>query len=214
MARARSPAEILLVDVIARAVTPPLKASGFRKAGMNYHRRHGETAQVVNVQVGHGSNWAEKTFYINAGIAFDALCRLSRVPVLERPREYECDGRGTRDRLRELVPDAPDSWMLRAGDEVEATVGSIRGTIGRLVAELDRIDGPAAYRSHPWFDRFRPRAENAQVLYLLNDPDGAWREVEGLSALFADRKYPCLADGWVERLRLTGLESRLAERRT
>src|SRR5579883_542661 len=81
MARAQSPAEALLTDVLARAVTPPLKAAGFRKSGMNYHRRRGEAVQVVNVQVSHGSSRAEKQFSINAGVAFDAIA----VPLLVRP---------------------------------------------------------------------------------------------------------------------------------
>lgn len=49
MARADSPAEELLTEVIAQAVTPLLKAAGFRKSGTNYHRRQGETVQVGHV---------------------------------------------------------------------------------------------------------------------------------------------------------------------
>jgi len=212
MARSESPAETLLKQVIAEAVTPPLKAVGFRKTGMNYHRRLGETVQVVNVQVGHGSTWAEKVFYINTGVAFDALCELAGVPVLERPKEYQCDGRGTRDRLRDLVPASPDSWVLRVGEDAGGTVASLHGLIQRLGEQLDRIDGLSAYRSHPWFDRFRPRRENAQILYLLGDLDGAWREVQDLATLFSDRQNANREDWWVEKLRLTGLESRLIER--
>src|SRR5581483_3480064 len=88
MARAESPAEALLTDVLAQAVTPPLRAAGFRKSGRNYHRRHGKTVQVVNIQVSRGSTWTEKEFYVNAGVAFDAICELVGVTVLDRPKEY------------------------------------------------------------------------------------------------------------------------------
>src|SRR5262245_8983501 len=205
MARADSPAEALLTDVVAQAVTPPLKAAGFRKNGTNYHRRHGETVQVVNVQVSHGSTWSEKEFFVNAGVAFDAICTLAGVPVLDRPKEYECDDRGTRDRLGALVTGAPESWVLRVGQDTSGVVSALGGCVQQLVAELDRINGLAAYRSHRWFDRFRPTKANAQVLYLLGDREGAWCEVQGLAALFADRQNANRAGWWVERLRLSGL---------
>jgi hypothetical protein len=211
MSRIRSQAEGLLIDVIAQAVTPPLKAAGFRKTGMNYHRRRGDTVQVVNVQVSHGSTGTEKRFYVNVGIAFDALSGLAGLPVLERPKEYECDERGTRSRLELLVPGAPDRWVIRDREDVGMTVELLRGFFDRLVAELDRIDGLVAYRSHPWFDRFRPMRENAQILYLLGDLDGAWGEVQDLVTLFSDRPNASRADWWVERLGLSGLKPRLLE---
>jgi len=43
----------------------------FRKGGTNYHRRHRETAQVVDIQLSRGSTWRDKEFYVNAGAAFD-----------------------------------------------------------------------------------------------------------------------------------------------
>jgi hypothetical protein len=208
VARAESPAEALLNDVLAQAVTPPLKTARFRKTGRNYHRRHGDTIQVVNIQVSHGSSWAEKEFYINVGLAFDAICTLAGVPVLERPKEYECDSRGTRDRLEQLVPGPPASWILHADVDVSQMVTTLRGYIDRLGTELDRINGLETYRSHPWFNRFRPVQENAQILYLLGDFDAAWREVQDLATLFSDRQNANRADWWVESLRLTALESR------
>lgn len=205
MARADSPAEALLTDVLAQAVTPPLKTAGFRKSGTNYHRRHGEVVQVVNIQVSHGSTWTEKEFYVNAGIAFDAICALAGVPVLDRPKEHECDSRGTRDRLGALIPGAPSSWVLRVGEDASGTVNAVRDCMQQLAGDLDKIDGLAAYRAHRWFDRFRPVQANAQVLYLLGDKTGAWQEVQDLAALFADRQNANRVEWWVERLRLSGL---------
>lgn len=212
MARGRSPAETMLRDVIARGVTPPLKAAGFRKDGMNYRRRLGEAVQVVNIQSSHGSTWAAKAFYINVGIAFDAICRLAGVPILERPKEYECDDRGTRDRLEAMIPGCPDSWRVGEGGDADAVAHALRGAMERLAAGLDRIDGIASYRDHPWFDRFRPRRENAQVFYLLGDLGGAWREIRDLNELLSDRPNAPTAAWWVERLKLVELGSRLGGR--
>jgi hypothetical protein len=206
MARAATPAEALFLNVLAQAVTSPLKTAGFRKSGTNYYRRLGETAQVINIQVGRGSTWTEKEFYVNAGVAFDAICKLAGLPVLDRPKEYECDDRGTRDRLQKLVPGAPPSWVLHVGEDTDGTATALRGCIEQLVVELDKIEGLAAYRAHQWFDRFRPTQENAQVLYLVGDKLGAWREVQNLAALFADRQNANRTEWWVERLRLNGLK--------
>lgn len=146
MGRAGSPAEDLFREVVAQAVTPLLKGVGFRKSGNNYHRRRGEVVQVVNIQVSHGSTSDQKVFYINnVGLAFDAICRLSEVEVLEHPKEYECDSRGTRDRLEGLVKGASSSVKLRAGEKIDAKVKAVRKWIEKLCAELDRIDGLSAY---------------------------------------------------------------------
>ena len=205
MARADSPAEALFTDVLAQAVTPPLKAAGFRKSGTNYHRRRGETVQVVNIQVSHGSTWSEKEFYVNTGVAFDAICALASVPVLDRPKEYECDERGTRGRLQSFIPATPGSWVLRVGEDTRGAITALRYCVQQLVGELDGIDGLAAYRAHRWFNRFRASQTNAQVLYLLGDRAGAWREVQNLAALFADRQNANRTEWWVERLRLAGI---------
>ena len=53
-----------------------------------------------------------------------------------------------------------------------------------------------------------------QVLYLLGDRDGAWREVRDLSAFFSDRLNANRVEWWIERLRLTDLRTRASERDT
>jgi hypothetical protein len=200
-------AEELLKTVVAQAVTATLKPAGFRKSSTNYHRRHGATVEVIQVQSSHGSTWAEKVFYINVGIAFDAVCELAGVPILDKPKEYECDSRGTRDRLGQLVSEEADSWKVRTGDDPGPTIALLGDALRRLVAELDRIDGPAAYRAHRWFDRFRPTPSCASILYLLDDDAGALAEVRALAVLFADRQNANRADWWIDRLNLTRLKA-------
>ena len=211
MARASSPAGELLDRVLADGVTPPLRAAGFRKSGRNYHRRLGGAVQVVNVQVSQAATGMEKEFFVNVGVAFDAICNLAGVPVLEKVKEYECSERGTRSRLAELVPGAPEAWTVRAGEDPSGVAGAFRRHMQELVAELDGIDGPAAYRTHRWFDRFRPAPVNAQILYLLGDMEGACREVRALASFFADRQNANRAEWWVEQLHLSGLDPFLRE---
>ena len=46
----------------------------------------------------------EKRFYVNVGVAFNALCKLIGVPVLEKPKEYECESCGIQARLENCSP--------------------------------------------------------------------------------------------------------------
>ena len=209
MARAQSPTEILLNRVIAAAVTSVLKPAGFRKAGINFHRRRGTTVQVVNIQVSHGSSWNEKRFYINVGIAFDAICDLAKLSVSETPKEYECDDRGMRDRLEKLVTPTVPHWVIKADDNIDTITDCLKSRIEELSSELDGIDGPQAYRLHRWFERFRPTKENAQILYVTGDLDGSWKEVKALAKLFADRINANQAKWWIEKLGLVDLKARL-----
>ena len=211
MARAPSPADALLEGVLVHGVTPPLRVAGFRKTGRNYHRRLAGTVQVVNVQVSRWATGMEKEFFVNVGVAFDAICDLAGLPVLDKVKEYECCDRGTRSRLDDLIPGAPEAWTVRAGEDSSSIAASLHRHMQELVANLDAIDGPAAYRSHRWFDRFRPAPVNAQILYLLGDMAGACREVQALAAFFADRQNANRADWWVGQLHLSGLGPYLGE---
>jgi hypothetical protein len=202
-----SPADEAFNDVLRDAVTAVLKPAGFRKSGTNYHRRRGSCVQVVNVQTSRGSSWDEKRFFINAGLAFDELCGLANVPVLEKPKECECDDRGTRDRLEKLVPNAEEEWCVGPSVDVAGVTTRLRSAVTDLVGELNRIDGSGRYREHHWFDRFRPKQENAQVLYVLGDHAAAMEEVRQLAKLFHDRQNANRAEWWIERLGLRELQS-------
>lgn len=199
----------LYEDVIRTAVTAVLKPAGFRKTASSFHRRVGTCVQVVNCQVSRGSTPDAKVFYINVGLAFDGVCELTKKPILDKPKEYECDDRGTRDRLGALLPELDEDWQVGPDAEAESVAHRLRAAMTALVAELDRVDGPATYRTHRWFDRFRPKPENAQILYLLGDSAAARREVADLAKMFADRQNANREDWWIEQLGLANLaESR------
>lgn len=166
--------------------------------------------QVVNVQTSRSSSWAERRFFINVGLAFDELCGLAKVPVLEKPKVYECDNRGTRDRLEKLVPNAEADWCVGPSSDATGVTPRLRSAVSDLVGELDRIDGLGRYKDHPWFDRFRPKQENAQVLYLLGDHAGAISEVRQLAKVFHDRRNANRAEWWIERPGLRELQSQSA----
>jgi hypothetical protein len=179
MARTHSPSEEILQRVVNEAIVVHTKPAGFRKTGLNFHRRRGETIQVINVQGSQSSSWEEKQFYINVGIAFDAICELAGIAILDKVKEYECDERGIRHRLGRLVADVPDRWSTNC-DPMDL-IQKLSASIAEVVSDLDRIHSIAAFRDHRWFDLARPSETRCQVFYLLGDLDRAWNEVVELT---------------------------------
>jgi hypothetical protein len=206
MARAASPAEDLMAEGVKQAVTSVLKPAGFRKTGLNYHRRLGQTVQVVNVQVSHGSSASDKRFYVNAGICFDDICKLAGVPPLDAPKDHECDARGVRSRLEDFVPGAPPHWDVTAGEDVVTLVNCLRSHMEALISCLDGIDCIASFYDHPWFHQIRSRRVRAQALYLMGRKEEAMHEVNAMAKEFADRVNANDPRWWIEQLHLTGLK--------
>lgn len=211
MAATKSELDRLLDRVIQEAIVIHLKPRGFKKKGRTFHRRLGEVVQLVNVQLSQGSDLSEKSFYVNVGLAFDAVCGLQELSVVESPKDYECESRGTIARLEEFFPESPHSWELSLSEDANPLIDTLGSVVSVLSVELDKIQSIADYRNHPWFNRFRPAERNAQILYLLGDLDGAWAEVQSLAEFFNDRRNADNPRWWVEELRLDKLRPRLGQ---
>ena len=78
--------------LIQSALSPALKADGFKKSAATWRRANSETICVFNIQ---GSQWGP-SFYLNLGVYFRSL------GDNEQPAEYHCH---LRVRLEELVSD-------------------------------------------------------------------------------------------------------------
>lgn len=162
--------------------------------------------QVVNIQGSPGSTWAEKIFYVNDGLAFDEICHHLKRPVVEKPKEYECDSRGLRVRLEQVVTEAPDQWTIPANANTDAIVGQLRPIIEVMASKLDEIEGISGLRNSTWFNWHRPLDVRALVLYLLGDKAGARTEVTELTKCFKDRELLNEREHWLAELNLTGLD--------
>jgi hypothetical protein len=189
--------------LITSAVVPVTKPAGFRKSGQMFHRRRGEVVQMIGFRMAGAGG---REFGGDIGLAFDSMCRLARLPVLEKPPHYECDGRGTRGDLRDFVPSAPYQWTVRIKGDNSAVARSVQRCVAAAIEEFDQIDGLRTFAEHRWFGRGGgPAPVRASVLYLLGRLDEAAREVEALAARFHDRQNACRAEWWVKELRLTRL---------
>ena len=66
----------VLAEALAAGVTGLAKAHDFRKKGLLFRRKHGETSQVLQFQLSGGNSADKGAFYVNVGISFDAVTAL------------------------------------------------------------------------------------------------------------------------------------------
>jgi len=179
----------LITGVVSRGVVPLTKPAGFKRGGLNFHRRRGETVQVVNVQLSQGNVGSEGRFYVNVGIAFDALRTLEQRPIEERPTEPECH---FRSRLERLVPGAPAHWTVSGQTDLEALAAELQRRFVPVVEDLDRIDSPAAFLAHPW--NAGDSGLRARLQYVSGDHAGALESLRQTAERFQDRHGMTVAE--------------------
>jgi hypothetical protein len=209
MANANSPGRQLLNAVIAEAVTPLTRAVGFRKSGLNFHRRRGEVVQVLGFRVDPASTSDKKDFSADVGLA---ICKLAGVAILENVKEYQCDDRGTRGPLCEFISRAPGSWIVRASQPADKVRDSLSRNVTAVIEEMNEIEDVESFSRHRWFSRVEPAPVRASVFYLLGDLESALREVKALAEKFHDRINACRARWWVDQLELAKLVPLLREK--
>lgn len=191
----KSDARELFDDVVRTAVHPRLKALGFRKKATNFRRRHGGCVQVVNLQSSDASTIDCKMFYVNVGIAFDDVCRLTGEEIVEAPREFECDERGLSARLECLVPDAEERWVLTRST-VEEVRERLDHCMSRLADGLEHLDGVAAFGSHEWLVAATPEGR-ARIHWLLGDREAALAELKSFWEIIKDRPFATSFEAWI-----------------
>lgn len=204
-----APPEYQFHELVSRPIARALSESSFSRIGQTFHRRLGECVQVINFQAAYGATDQRLEFYIDVGLAFDSICHLCCLPILERPKEHHCTVRGTRDRLEYLLKGMPGTWEIGPDSDADELSERLVSLLVELITEMDGIDGITAYSSHRWFRRERPKREIAQIHYLLKDYESAWEEIRFLTRLFAGKGNASESDWWLDRLGLGGLKAKV-----
>ncbi len=201
-------------------------AAGFSQAQWNFHRRLGSVTQVVNFQRTEMSVGGDM-FYVNVGIAFDALSKHLDIPIAQKPSTSDCH---FQSRLESLVTDSPQWWgaagdgpmslflkqMSHAGGreiassdkDVDRVVSYFETCIRQALIELDQIDKPEAFLNHRWKEVPGTDMLVPMLAYVTGDYDQAWSAVEKASKKFSDRDGMSPAE-IINRLRLEKLTNRL-----
>jgi len=167
--------------IVAASLRDLARSHRFRKKALTFHRRVGDVQQFVNVQLSQGNVGSSGRFYINVGIGFDGLWRLAGDADDEPRKYYECH---YSQRIRHLVPGAPDQWDIDARTNVSAVAEGLRALAGRLFDKLDAIDSPAGMIASGLLQHGMDVALRGSLRYLLDDLPGALADLRAASADF------------------------------
>lgn len=193
-----------LTTLVTEAMRPHARAGGYRKQRLTYHRRRGDTTQIVNFQLSQGNSHAEARSYVNVAVAPDALFALAGRAVPAALKEYECP---FRVRLEQLVPDAPPAWIWDASCDAAAWSSALGACLERMADWLDGIDSPATLLHRATLERGANLFLRAQLHYVLGDLDAALADVQAGVAAFADRGMT--VEKQLAALHLTPLRARM-----
>jgi hypothetical protein len=132
----KSPAQSLLDQLAARAVTPIFRADGYRKAARNFRRRRERCIQVVNVQASQWGSANELRFTINLGVFYPEVHALKTFvawqPSASGPTESQCQ---LRARIGRLVPENRDLWWDL---KKESDLGPVAVEVERVLRDYGR----------------------------------------------------------------------------
>ena len=211
--------------IMSRGATLLTGTTGFSKTQWDFHRRR-SVVQAVNFQRTEISMGGD-LFYVNVGIAFDALSQHLNTPIEEKPPTHSCH---FQSRLESLVADSPQWWgaastgpmspflkqMSRTGGreiassdkDVDRVANYFETCIKQALVELNQIDKPESFLNHRWKEVPGTDMLVPMLAYVIGDYDQAWNAVEKASKKFPDRDGMSPAET-INRLRLKELTDRL-----
>jgi hypothetical protein len=144
----KTPAQAAVDTVIGRALTPALKALGYRKGGRTFRRTLPRCVHVVNVQSSASSSATEARFTLNLGVYFpeahsDALCGSHRSGAAG-PQESDCC---VRARIGTLAGRGDTWWTVRSGGDAAAAESELHAlVVQHALPWLERMSEPRLAR--------------------------------------------------------------------
>lgn len=175
----------IVTDLVGRSIKPLAQSSGFKKRGLNFHRRRGDLLQVLNLQLSTFNRAATGGFYINIGIAFDRLMEHDGQAINERLPEYECH---FRRRIRDFCPDAPDKWVIDEGTDQQVITNLLAEDFKTVLQELDSITSIPTFLSRSLLHPGTDYGLLARLHYVSGNLSGAWQALGLEAEFFADRQ--------------------------
>jgi hypothetical protein len=176
-------ARVIIEQIAAVEVVPLMRAAGFAKKRLSFHRSRGETLQVLEVQLSSWNLGSDGQFYVNVGVLFHQLYALQGRVVPPRPTPSQCD---FQVRLNCLFPDAPAEWSVNSQTDIEATGKALGSYARRVISTLNDVDSAEAFLKTGW-DRAMPWGFPARLRYITGACHEAKQLLEQEAAFFADR---------------------------
>ncbi|MFY0571049.1 DUF4304 domain-containing protein [Archangium lansingense] len=197
----------LISEAVSVAVAGLAKSRGFRKKGLTFRRKHGQTTQVINFQLSRGNTAAEGDFYVNIGISFDAVTTLGGDTTGLLMIAGEAVHFGAR--LEELAPETPAQWEVTQQTDARALGEQLGATLAPVIDRLEAIESPACMLREFSLDEGTQRILRAELEYVGGNFNAALAELKLVAAEFADRQGMSI-ESLIERHRLHELKPLLS----
>ena len=191
-----------LTNVLAAGFNARAKAAGFRKTGLNFERKFGETTQLIGLQLDKANVGAVGGFFINLGIVLDSLRQPpARLVVAGKPVHF--GHRGER-----FAAGVPAYYTLNEQTDAVQLGVALATELEPALLRFDRIDSAAALLREFPLERGFERELRACIEYALGDYDAAIADLRLLSSQFAERRGMTL-EALIARLGMDELILRL-----
>lgn len=171
-------------EVVNIGLAPMLKRHGFKKNALNFGRRRGSVGHYFNVQLSRWNQGSQGSFYLNAGVMFDDICRLHGKQPPSIPKYEDCH---FMVRLERLNPSLPSSFNVDEETDLNALAEQISEAVeSTFVIPLDEVSFVQAFEETGWVDAI-PWSFPATFKYVTGDLAEARRLVQLEADTFADR---------------------------
>ncbi|MFQ6311067.1 DUF4304 domain-containing protein [Lysobacter capsici] len=196
-------ARSIIAAVIDHRLANELKKRGFRKKGFVFTRRHGDTGQVVRLELSSWSAGDRGMFSVWASVMFDDIMRIWGREPPRMPGVH--DGQFFAD-LRQLVEGSPPTWEVDRHTDIAKMSELLCGfVVDGVLSRLDGVKTLSDFEETGWVPVMHWRFP-AIYAYAMGRMDEAERLLRDEAAFFADRGVTY--EELVERCRLAGLRGR------
>jgi hypothetical protein len=170
-------------EIVDNGLAQLMRAHGFRKSALTFRRTRGETTQFVSLQLSHGNFGNDGGFYVNIGIAFNAITALEGTKTVaalvggDRVHFFK--------RLEQLEASAPETWKVTAATNTVAAGEQLCALTAPILMKLESITTPASMLAAFPLDASVLRA---QLHFLNGDRHSALEDVRTVAEMFVDRR--------------------------
>lgn len=179
-----SDAKCAIAEVIKKGIAPAMNAAGFRKYGMQFHRRVKTVVQVVAIHFSQESSSSARRFFLNIGIGFDKLWSLDRQQLPDRPKQYQLH---FNKRAEEIIRDLPQYFEASSMIDADALAARLAIASNKLLAELNDLDSVDAFLRKGWLGSGADRILKARMHYVRGEFEKAIADLQSAADFFSDR---------------------------
>ncbi len=184
----------LVQEVVNLGLAPMLKEHGFKKNGLSFLRRRGAVTHYLNIQLSSWNQGSEGSFYLNAGLMFDEICRHYGKEPPKTPKQHDCNFMVRIERLNSSLP--PQFSVNERANLTELAQSLSEAVEKTYVIPLENVTNLGEFATTGWTESV-PWGFPALFHFLTGNKNEARRLVQLEADTFADRgvTFASVAEG-------------------